>query len=246
MEYSWGLRKAFSISAKNHCLPFTREPTSPMLGNEIKYPSCKINTRMRKTWVRDKKRDYYYKKAKEEQYRSRAAFKLKQLNKKFKLIKRDDVVVDLGAAPGGWMQVAREIVGEKGYVLGVDLTEIEKFPFDNVVSIKGDFTTKATADGIREAVGHASVIISDASPSISGVWSIDHYRSIDLCRHALRLCRELLRPGGSFLVKVFQGEALEDFVKEVKKNFAYVKVTKPKASRSKSSEVYIIGKRYKG
>jgi 23S rRNA (uridine2552-2'-O)-methyltransferase len=201
---------------------------------------------MGKRWQRDKKRDYYYRKAKAEEYRSRAAFKLKQLNRKFNLIRKGDVVVDLGAAPGGWMQVAREIVGEEGYVLGVDIAVIEEFPFDNVTSIRGDFTTRATAEKIKEAVKQASVVISDASPSISGVWSIDHYRSIELCRHALRLCREILRPGGSFLVKVFQGEALEDFVKEMKKNFGYVKVTKPKASRSKSSEVYLIGKRFVG
>lgn len=200
---------------------------------------------MGKRWQRDKKRDYYYKKAKAESYRSRAAFKLKQLNRKFGLIRKGDIVVDLGASPGGWMQVAREIVGEKGYVLGVDIAGIEEFPFENVGRIRGDFTSKAIIEEIKGAVKQAGVVISDASPDISGVWDIDHFRSIELCNHALALCREILRPGGNFLVKVFQGEALEDFIKDVKKEFSYVKVTKPRASRSKSSEVYVIGKGYK-
>lgn len=201
---------------------------------------------MSKRWLRDKKKDYYYRKAKEEKYRSRAAFKLKQLNKKFRLIKKGDIVLDLGAAPGGWMQVSRELVGEGGFVLGVDIAWIEPFLEENVATIRGDFTYPEVVDEIRETVGQAGVVISDASPDISGVWNIDHFRSIELATQALELCKTLLRPGGNFLVKVFQGEALQEFIKEVKKNFRYVKITKPKASRSRSSEVYIIGKKFSG
>jgi 23S rRNA (uridine2552-2'-O)-methyltransferase len=201
---------------------------------------------MGKRWIRNKKKDYYYRRAKAEEYRSRAAFKLKQLNKKFRLIKKGDAVVDLGAAPGGWMQVARELVGDRGFVLGVDIARIEPFPVENIAIIRGDFTSPEVVDEIVEAVGRADVLISDASPDISGVWSIDHFRSLELAAQALELCRKVLRPGGNFLVKVFQGEGLEDFVREVRKNFGYVKVTKPRASRSKSSEVYIIGKKFSG
>jgi 23S rRNA (uridine2552-2'-O)-methyltransferase len=201
---------------------------------------------MGKRWLRDKKKDYYYRKAKAEKYRSRAAFKLRQLNKKFRLIRKGDVVVDLGAAPGGWMQVSREIVGDTGFVLGVDIARIEPFPEENVAIIRGDFTSPEVVEEIKEAVGRAGVIISDASPDISGVWSIDHFRSLELATQALELCKEILRPGGNFLVKVFQGEGLEEFIREVRKNFGYVKVTKPKASRSRSSEVYIIGKNFSG
>lgn len=199
---------------------------------------------MGRRWLRDKKKDYYYRRAKAEKYRSRAAFKLRQLNKKFRLIKKGDFVVDLGAAPGGWMQVSREIVGDRGFVLGVDIARIEPFPEDNVAIIRGDFTSPEVVEEIKEAVDMADVIISDASPDISGVWSIDHFRSLELATQALELCKDILRPGGNFLVKVFQGEGLEEFIGAVRKNFGYVKVTKPKASRSRSAEVYIIGKNF--
>lgn len=199
---------------------------------------------MGKRWQRDKKRDYYYKKAKEEEYRSRAAYKLKQLNKKFKLLKRGDVVVDLGAAPGGWTQVAREIVGDTGFVLGVDKQGIKPFPQENVALIKADFTSPEVEERIINKVGEAGVVISDASPDISGVWSIDHYRSLELASNALNLCKKILKPGGNFLVKLFQGEDFEEFIREVKRHFKYVKVSKPKASRARSAEVYVIGKRF--
>jgi 23S rRNA (uridine2552-2'-O)-methyltransferase len=201
---------------------------------------------MSRRWLRDKKKDYYYRRAKAENYRSRAAFKLKQLNKRFKLIRKGDGVVDLGAAPGGWMQVAREIVGKNGFVLGVDIASIEPFDEENVSRIRGDFTSLDVEDEIRERAGKARVVISDASPDISGIWSIDHVRSLELASYALELSKNILKPGGNFLVKVFQGEDLEEFIREVRKYFGYVKVTKPKASRSRSSEVYIIGKRYSG
>jgi len=190
-------------------------------------------------------KDYYYRKAKKEKYRSRAAFKLKQLNRKFKIIKKGDVVLDLGAAPGGWMQVLREIVTEKGLVLGVDLKNIKPLKFENVKTIKGDFTKNEVIDEIKEIVRSADAVVSDASPDISGVWDIDHFRSVELSRNALSIARDTLKPGGNFLVKIFQGGETEEFFKEVKETFSYTKRTKPKASRGQSSEIYIAAKGFR-
>lgn len=188
------------------------------------------------------RKDYYYKKAKREKYRSRAAYKLKQLNGKFKIIKKGNKVLDLGAAPGGWMQVLREFVGGDGFVLGVDLNEIRPPKTDNVVTIKGDFTTPEVVEQIKEKIEKADVVVSDASPDISGVWDIDHIRSVELSRSALSLAKDVLKPGGNFLIKVFQGSEVDDYFREVKEAFNYAKRTKPKASRDKSAEIYIVGK----
>lgn len=197
---------------------------------------------MGRRWVKEKKQEYYYRKAKAEAYRSRAAYKLLQLNKKFGLIREGDRVLDLGAAPGGWMQVVGEAVGPRGLVVGVDLQEMEPFPRENVIAIRGDFTSPGTLEEIRERIAQADVVISDASPDISGVWEIDHVRSIELCRTALAVARSILKPGGNFLAKVFQGAEMEAFLKEVRAAFQYVKMTKPQASRSQSAEMYIVAK----
>lgn len=188
------------------------------------------------------KKDYYYRKAKKERYRSRAAFKLKQLNEKFRIVKKGDVVLDLGAAPGGWMQVLREIVAEEGLVVGVDLDDIKPFKFENIKAIKGDFTKDEVAGEIKKIIDSADAVVSDASPDISGVWDVDHFRSVELSRSALSIARDILKPGGNFLVKVFQGGETEDFFREVKGAFSYTKRTKPRASRDQSSEIYIVAK----
>jgi 23S rRNA (uridine2552-2'-O)-methyltransferase len=188
------------------------------------------------------RKDYYYRRAKQEKYRSRAAYKLKQLNGKFKIIKKGDTVLDLGAAPGGWMQVLRELVGSKGLVLGVDLNEVKPLESPNTRSIKGDFTTPEAIEQIKNEIKKSDVVVSDASPDISGVWDIDHIRSVELSRGALRLAKDVLKPGGNFLIKVFQGSEVDDFYREVKAAFNYSKRTKPKASRDSSSEIYIVGK----
>jgi 23S rRNA (uridine2552-2'-O)-methyltransferase len=192
--------------------------------------------------VQERKRDYYYKKAKEEKYRSRAAYKLLQVVEKHHFMKKGDVVVDLGAAPGGWVQAARRIVASKGFVLAVDLRPIEPFPEQNVRTITGDITEQETLQQMLEFLPRkADAVISDASPNISGIWEVDHARQIDLARHALETALETLRPSGNFFVKVFQGDMLDDFIKEVKRYFAVVKIIKPKASRAKSSEMFILG-----
>lgn len=197
---------------------------------------------MPKAWIQERKRDYYYRKAKEEKYRSRAAYKLFEAVEKYHFIKNGDVVVDLGAAPGGWTQAARKTVGSKGFVLGVDLKSIEPFPQHNVRTIIGDINQQETLHQILEFLPRkADVVISDASPNISGVWELDHARQIDLARQALKIAMETLRPSGNFFVKVFQGDLLNDFIRKVKKHFEVVKIIKPKASRAKSSEIFILG-----
>ena len=199
---------------------------------------------MPKAWVRERKRDYYYRLAKEEQYRSRAAYKLLETTRKFDLIKTGDVVVDLGATPGGWMQAARKAVGETGFVLGVDLKPIEPIEDTNVRSILGDITQPETVELIREFLPRAAdVVLSDVSPNISGVWELDHARQIDLAGRSLQLALSVLRLGGNFFVKVFQGEMLDDFVSDMRQNFAFVRLIKPKASRRKSAELYVLGLR---
>jgi 23S rRNA (uridine2552-2'-O)-methyltransferase len=195
-----------------------------------------------KAWIQDRKRDYYYKKAKEEKYRSRASYKLSQAVKKYHFIKYGDVVVDLGAAPGGWMQIAKRIVGNKGFVLGVDLKSFEPFMQDYVRIIEGDMTDEETLRQILELLPRkADVVLSDASPNISGIWEVDHARQMDLAGCALNIAMETLNPSGNFFVKVFQGDMLQDFVKKTKNAFEVVKVIKPPASRAKSSEVFILG-----
>jgi 23S rRNA (uridine2552-2'-O)-methyltransferase len=197
--------------------------------------------------MQDRKRDYYYKKAKEEQYRSRASYKLAQAVNKYKFIKYGDVVVDLGAAPGGWIQVAKRIVGNKGFVLGVDLRPIEPFPQSYVRTIIGDMTERELCQQILELLPRkADVVISDASPNISGIWEVDHARQIDLSEQALEIASETLKPSGNFLVKVFQGDMLDDYLQKVRKYFGVVRVTKPPASRAKSSEMFLLGMHFKG
>jgi len=199
-----------------------------------------------KAWIQERKRDYYYRKAKEEKYRSRAAYKLFQAIEKYHFIKNGDVVVDLGAAPGGWVQAARKIVGSRGFVLGVDLKPIEPFPQSNVRTIIGDINEQETLEQILTMIPKkADVVISDASPNISGIWEVDHARQIDLAQQSLKIALETLRPLGDFLVKVFEGDLLVDFINKVKRHFEVVRIIKPMASRAKSSEMFVLGMRLK-
>jgi 23S rRNA (uridine2552-2'-O)-methyltransferase len=203
-------------------------------------------SKLGKRWVRERKREHFYRMAKREGWRSRAAFKLMQLNKRYDLMRNGDVVVDLGAAPGGWLQAAKEIVGGTGFVLGVDLQPISKLHYDNVATIVADITNIGTPAAIKEKLPrNADVIISDAAPSISGVWDVDHARSIELAKAALSIAEKVLVPGGGLLIKVFQGDLLDDFLDEVRQRFEFVKMSKPLASRKGSAEIYIIGKGFK-
>ena len=201
---------------------------------------------MPKAWIHDRKRDYYYKKAKAENYRSRATYKLSQAAKKYHFIRKDDVVIDLGAAPGGWIQAARKIVGKKGFVLGIDLEPIASFPQGYVRTIVADFTEPETLQKILDLLPRkADVVLSDASPNISGIWEVDNARQIDLATEALKITLCISRPSGNFFVKVFEGDMLPGFVRMVKKHFEVVKLIKPKASRAKSSEMFLLALKLK-
>jgi len=195
-----------------------------------------------KAWIQERKRDYYYKKAKEEKYRSRAAYKLLQAVKKYKFISKGDVVVDLGAAPGGWIQAASRIIGKNGFVLGVDLKPIKPFLQDIIQTVIGDINEEETLQQILSILPEkADVVISDVSPNISGIWEVDHARQIDLAEQSMKIALKVLKPSGNFFVKVFQGDMFDDFVKKVKEHFRVVKIVKPKASRAKSSEMFVLG-----
>ncbi|WP_407355784.1 23S rRNA (uridine(2552)-2'-O)-methyltransferase [Methanolobus sp. WCC5] len=188
------------------------------------------------------RRDKYYWKAKDEGFRSRASYKLFQINEKHHLIKEDDTVVDLGAAPGGWLEVAKQISG--GRVVGVDLKRIS--PIEGVETIVGDITADRTIEKILGLVGKAGadVVICDAAPNLSGNWSLDHARSVDLTRSALGCAKKILRPGGHFVVKVFQGDMFKGVLEEIRDNFAFTRSYSPRASRSQSAEIYVIGKKF--
>jgi len=194
-----------------------------------------------KAWIRERKNEHYYKKAKAENYRSRATYKLVQVNEKYGFIKLHSVVVDLGAAPGGWIQAARKMVGRHGFLLGVDLKPIEPFPQAYVRTIIGDLTDPNIAEQILSFLPRRpDTVVSDAAPNITGVWEVDHALQIDLASKALGVALQILRPNGNFFVKLFQGDLMDGFVQTVKEHFSEVKFVKPAASRAKSSEMYLL------
>ena len=193
-----------------------------------------------KRWRAARRKDRFYRRAKEEDYRSRAAFKLKQLDHKYDIVRPGCTVVDLGASPGGWSQVALELVGEEGKVVALD---IDRFPpIDGVTFIRGDIRKEEVIARLRESIPDgADVVLSDMSPNISGNYPYDHARSVDLCEHALSLASKVLRVGGHLVVKMFYGDMSKGFVSSTKRWFDEVHVTHPEASRPTSSEVYVIG-----
>ncbi len=201
---------------------------------------------MSSRWQMERKKDPYYKRAKAEEYRSRASYKLKQLDKKFKIIKNRNTVVDLGAAPGGWSQVALEKVGEEGIVVGVDLNRIRALPNENYYRIKGDFTTSEVQGKITRVIGgKADVVISDASPELCGIKNLDQLRSIDLTNGVINIADNILEHKGNLVMKVFQGPEYKEMLDGLKKKYRQVKTTKPPSSRKKSSEMYVVGLGYK-
>ncbi|MFY9638072.1 MAG: SAM-dependent methyltransferase [Methanobacterium sp.] len=201
---------------------------------------------MGKKWNVERKNEHYYKMAKKQQYRSRASYKLLQINKRFKIIKSQDKVVDLGAAPGGWSQVALEAVGEEGLVIGVDLEWIRPFDEENYLTVRGDFTEEEILIKIKSLLhGMAQVVISDASPKLSGIKDIDDLRSADLADNALKVCDHLLMHSGNFIMKVFQGTEFDNIIKNIKERFKIVKTTKPPSSKKGSVEMYVVAKGFK-
>ena len=184
--------------------------------------------------------------AKEQGYRSRAAFKLIQLNERFGFFRGAKYILDLGASPGSWLQVASEAVGPDGLVLGVDLEKIQDKDFENVKTIVGDILNDDVVDEILRVIpSRMDVVLSDLAQNVSGSWDLDQYRQIELAKKALSVSMKVLKRDGYFVVKVFQGSEYDNFMKKMKGAFQSVKVHKPKASRKKSAELFLVAKTLK-
>jgi 23S rRNA (uridine2552-2'-O)-methyltransferase len=195
-------------------------------------------------WRQRQERDIYVEQANRAGWRSRAVFKLEQIQAKEHLLKSGSVCVDLGAAPGSWSQLAARLVGSTGRVIAVDLLPMEPLP--GVDFIEGDFTAPQTLEALRELIGPKPVdlVMSDMAPNISGNRAIDQPRTLALLDEALAFAREVLRPGGDFLAKAFQGEGIDGFTRELKEHFKSVKTLKPKASRPESREIYLLARSF--
>ena len=193
-------------------------------------------------WLRQRKKDQYHRLAKTRGFRSRASFKLLQITRRYRFIKVGQRVLDLGAAPGGWLQAARQAVGETGFVLGVDKQTIAPLANRNVVTIVGDIAQPGVVGEIKDKAGRSfDVVLSDLAPNVSGVWEVDQARQIELARCAVRVGCQLLRPSGNMLVKVFQGSETKDFQREMRGLFREFRIVKPPASRPESAELYFLG-----
>jgi 23S rRNA (uridine2552-2'-O)-methyltransferase len=199
-----------------------------------------------KAWMKEHVNDFFVKQAKKEGYRSRAAYKLAEIAERDRLFRSGMTIVDLGAAPGGWSQVAALKLGEKARIIALDLDEMEPLP--GVTFIQGDFTDAEVLARLKNALGNSPVdlVISDMSPNISGIAVSDQARSMYLAELALEFCGERLNSGGAFLVKVFQGAGFQEFLRSMRVDFNKVVTRKPEASRDRSSELYLLGtgKRY--
>jgi len=189
--------------------------------------------------------DEYVKMAQAQGYRSRAVFKLKEIQEKDKFIKPGMNVVDLGAAPGGWSQLVRPLLGKKSKLIALDILPIE--PIDGVVFIQGDFREATVLDELTSTLdsAHVDIVLSDMAPNMSGSRGIDQPNAMYLAELALDTAKTVLVKGGDFLVKVFQGEGFEDFHRDVQQHFNKVVIRKPKASRPRSNEVYILARGFK-
>jgi 23S rRNA (uridine2552-2'-O)-methyltransferase len=193
------------------------------------------------------RKDEYYNRAKQEGYRARSAYKLKQLDAEAGLFGPGNTVVDLGAAPGGWLQVAAEAVGPQGSVVGVDRQRIDPLDVDHghvVETVRGDMTDPETRERIADLVGEAGadVVVSDMAPNMTGEYSLDHARSVHLARQAFETALDVLATGGDLAVKVFDGPDVADLRAEIDEEFQYVRSIRPDASRDSSSEQYLVGK----
>jgi 23S rRNA (uridine2552-2'-O)-methyltransferase len=199
-------------------------------------------TKTSKAWMHEHVTDVYVRRAKQDGYRSRSAYKLLDILGKDKLVRAGMTVVDLGAAPGGWSQVLAPLVGAKGQVIAVDILGME--PIRGVAAIRGDFSENSTLKLLEQHLVDRPIdlVVSDMSPNISGVGLVDQARSIHLAELALEFARERLKPGGDLLVKVFQGSGMDEFRTELSRVFGSVAVRKPKASRDRSSEFYLLAR----
>ncbi len=198
-----------------------------------------------KQWMKEHFRDEYVKKSQQMGYRSRAVFKLMEIQEKDKILRPDMNVVDLGAAPGGWAEYTRKIVSQKNKVVALDLLPMD--PIEGVDFIQGDFRENEVLDRLYQVLAAEPVhlLLSDMAPNMSGNKAVDQPRSIYLGELALEAADSILVKGGSFLIKMFQGAGFDDFHNEVRKMFGQVAIRKPKSSRSRSNEVYILAKGFK-
>ncbi|MGB6594922.1 MAG: RlmE family RNA methyltransferase [Candidatus Nitrosopolaris sp.] len=187
----------------------------------------------------DARRDYYRNLAKNAGYRSRSAYKLLQLNRSYGIFRPQHTVIDIGSAPGGWLQVAKQQVGIHGMVVGIDIAQVQ--PIEGVTILRGSIVDTKIISTVLKIVGsRADIVLSDLSPNVSGIWDLDHTRQISLTRSALVVALKILRRGGTSVFKVFEGESLNGLKQELKDHFQRVYINKPKASRQKSSEQYIV------
>ncbi len=196
------------------------------------------------SWRDRQERDPYVQQARRDGWRSRAVYKLEQIDQKERFIRPDIVCLDLGSAPGGWSQyISRRLKG-RARIVAVDLLEMDSLP--DVEFIQGDFEDDAVFQQLLAAVGEggADLVMSDMAPNISGIKGVDQPRSINLVELALDMARQVLKPGGSFICKVFQGEGFDAFVVDARRSFKKVRVMKPKASRAGSREVYLVARNY--
>jgi len=197
-------------------------------------------------WLKEHREDIYVQQALRDGYRSRACYKLLELQDKDKLFRPGMTVLDLGSAPGGWSQVAAEQVGHKGRVIASDILAMDGLA--GVEFIRGDFTEDAAFEQILAAIGEHPVdmVISDMAPNMSGMSAVDQPRSMYLVELALDMARRILAPDGSFVAKVFQGEGFDELFRDVQGSFSRVVTRKPQASRSRSREVYLVARGYRG
>ncbi|CAH0650801.1 MULTISPECIES: 23S rRNA (uridine(2552)-2'-O)-methyltransferase RlmE [Pseudomonas] len=197
-------------------------------------------------WLREHFNDPFVKQAQKDGYRSRASYKLLEIQEKDRLIRPGMSVIDLGAAPGGWSQVTSRLIGGQGRLIASDILEMDSIP--DVTFIQGDFTEDAVLQQILHAVGdsHVDLVISDMAPNMSGTPEVDMPRAMFLCELALDLATRVLKPGGDFLIKIFQGEGFDMYLKDVRTKFDKVQMRKPSSSRDRSREQYLLGKGFKG
>ena len=197
-------------------------------------------------WLREHFNDPFVKQAQKDGYRSRASYKLLEIQEKDRLIRPGMSVIDLGAAPGGWSQVTSRLIGGQGRLIASDILEMDSIA--DVTFIQGDFTHDEVLQRILEAVGdsHVDLVISDMAPNMSGTPAVDIPRAMFLCELALDLATRVLKPGGDFLIKIFQGEGFDVYLKDVRSKFDKVQMRKPSSSRDRSREQYLLGKGFKG
>ncbi|MEP1214127.1 MAG: 23S rRNA (uridine(2552)-2'-O)-methyltransferase RlmE [Marinobacter sp.] len=197
-------------------------------------------------WLKEHFDDVWVKKSREDGYRSRASYKLIELDEKDRLFRPGQVIVDLGAAPGGWSQVAVERVGDKGVVIASDILEMS--PLAGVEFVQGDFTEQSVLDELLELMGdrRADVVISDMAPNMSGMAAVDIPNAMGLVELALDMAQRVLKPGGVFVAKVFQGEGFDTLLADMRKSFGTVVSRKPDSSRARSREIYQVCKGFKG